>query len=98
MIRHVEALARAGDEEEIARLERVSSPPEGTGPIWGVFADLHRCRGSTGMGPAAIGYRDIQAWMVVTGDRLEAWELRAVLTADRAFMAFAAKQQAEDGK
>lgn len=94
LLEHVKALAAAGDEEEIERLQRVAYPPDGAGEVWSIFGDLSLGRGSTGMGPAALGYRDIEAWQNVTGDRLEAWERRAVLAVDKAFLSSLAQRSA----
>lgn len=93
MIEHIKALAEMGDPDEIERLQRIETPPDGSASAWSAFIDLHRCRGSSGFGPAALSYRDIDAWMRVTGERPLPWEVAAIVALDRAYLAHAAKHQ-----
>ncbi|MGE0290333.1 MAG: hypothetical protein AB7I42_24885 [Bradyrhizobium sp.] len=43
--------------------------------VWQWFWDiLNGC--ANGMGPATIGWLDLQAWRAITGERPEPWEVR----------------------
>lgn len=68
--------------------------PEAGAPLWRIFCELHRCRGSTGYGPAPITLHDIEAWSRLIGGSLEGWEIKALLEIDGAFLAFAAQEAA----
>lgn len=61
-------------------------------PVWLKFSELHRCRGSTGFGPAAITYRDIADWSNVTGSNLKSWEIAAILAVDNVYLREVQKQ------
>jgi len=43
-------------------------------------------RGNNGFGPNDISYSAIKAWQDVTGEKLEPWELNAILRLDDAFL------------
>lgn len=59
---------------------------EGTEYLWGLFTELHGCRGNTGFGPARITYSDIHSYEAVTGIKLAGWELQAIRRADGVFL------------
>ena len=56
--------------------------PPGTDALWGAFLQLHRSRGSAGMGPASIGWQDLAAWQQVAGVQLTPWEIDTLLALD----------------
>lgn len=60
--------------------------PRGCEVLWSDFLELSASRGSTGMGPARIGYGDIDAYQRVNDVRFEAWEIAAIRGADNAFL------------
>lgn len=61
-------------------------PPALALHVWGWFLDLHQTRGSNGFGPSPLAYRDIRDWSELTGQRLEPWEVRAIMGIDRAYL------------
>ena len=61
--------------------------PRGCVLLWSDFLALHGTRGSSGMGPARIGFVEIDAWQRVNEVRFEPWEIEAIRRADNAYMA-----------
>jgi len=49
-----------------------------------VFRELTAVRGSTGWGPARMGFRDIAAWCELTGVALTPWDVETLLAMDGA--------------
>lgn len=67
--------------------------------IWRAFCDLAGARSSNGYGPNPIAWTEIDAWLRVTGARLDAWEVRAIRRMDAAFLDWAAERvKAEAGR
>lgn len=60
--------------------------PRGCEVLWSDFLELSASRGSTGMGPARIGYHDIDAYQRVQDMKFEPWEIDAIRRADNAFL------------
>lgn len=61
--------------------------------IWDWFLELHAARGGNGFGPNAIGWREIQAWLDLTGTLARPPEIQAIMAIDRAWLADQAEQQ-----
>lgn len=55
--------------------------PRGCRLLWDTFIELHNARGG-GMGPASIGWRDLQAWQDMRGVKLTPWEIDTVMAMD----------------
>jgi hypothetical protein len=80
--------------EGLAERRRKKDPsyamPELKGPplpaagryLWRWYRELSAQRGSTGFGPAAIGFQDIAAWARLTGVRPAPWEVRIIVALD----------------
>jgi len=47
--------------------------------IWRWFFEVLNGCPSTGMGPVTIGWRDLQAWCEMTGERPELWETKLLM-------------------
>jgi hypothetical protein len=60
--------------------------------LWAWFFDLRATGGSTGFGPARLTRHEIRIWEEDEGIALEAWERRAILSIDAAWVASAQKQ------
>lgn len=56
--------------------------------LFEIFVDLSQSRIDFGLGPRAISYTEIEAFMRVTHTPLEPWEIEAVLELDRAFLEY----------
>lgn len=52
--------------------------PAGAQYLWDIFARLSRRRGSTGFGPAALTWLDMDAFQRVAGVRLQQWEVEVI--------------------
>lgn len=86
-------LAAVADRSPEAIAELTGPPfPEALRHVWNVFAELDAHRGSTGFGPAPIGWVDLYAWCAMRGCRLKAPEIDAVLRLDHARLAASAKK------
>ena len=66
--------------------------PRGCELLWADFCDLHAMRGSTGAGPARIGFHDIEAYRRETGAVLRPWQVKAIRLADDAWFASRAEK------
>ena len=62
-------------------------------PIWFWFIELCGFRKSNGFGPSPIDLHDIKLYIEMLGDKIERWEVKAILAIDRCYMAEIAKQQ-----
>lgn len=60
--------------------------PEPIRRLWDKFLSLHdgRTYGINGVNP--ISYVDMDAWMRVTGNSLDEWEVKAVMRLDKAWL------------
>lgn len=67
--------------------------PDAAEYLWSWFLDLHRARGSGGMGPSTISYLDIDAWCRLRRIRLAVWELDVLLALDGAWMTAQANRE-----
>lgn len=65
--------------------------PEGCEETWNTFVALRSSCPSAGMGPGVISFADLDAYQRVTGDRLEPWQIGAIMAADRAYLNVAAE-------
>lgn len=61
--------------------------PEGCEALWEHYCALHEARGTAGMGPSPLSWRDLGEWQSFTGLRLAGWQVDAIRKADQAFMA-----------
>lgn len=61
-------------------------PPE-VEHLWDWFCELAACRTSNGFAVNPISYVDIASWAALTGSEPTTWEVRALLSADRAVRA-----------
>lgn len=83
---NLESLARQGDPEAISELANVPKLPRQGAHLWAWFTDLHQTRSTGGMGVSRLSRLEIQAWERDEGHRLEAWERRALLAIDAAYV------------
>lgn len=67
--------------------------PEGCEPLWHVFAELHACRGNSGLDVSRITFADIHAFQQVRGTRLALWELEAIRRVDGCWLKHRAAQR-----
>lgn len=70
--------------------------PEGCEDLWGIFRELHSCRGAGVSAPQRITYLDLYAFQRVSGLNLQGWELEAIRQADAAFLSDWAARRAND--
>jgi hypothetical protein len=79
---HFEAVEKQG-----IHVPELEGPPipEGMESTWAVFTDLHAAR-QAGMGPLPIAWRDVDAYIRVTGRVLYHWQIEAIRRLDRAWM------------
>lgn len=80
---------------EPARLRDAPELPVSMLPLWEDFLELHQSRGSTGFGPARIGFADIDAWQRVRGVTLAPWQVDAIRRADEAYLSAISKRGKE---
>lgn len=84
---HIEAAARSGSAAAQAELdEAAAADPGASRYLWDWFLELHSARGSTGFGPAALSYSEIEAWARLTGRRPSALEVFALKGLDQAYL------------
>lgn len=69
--------------------------PDGVDTIWRAFWDLSMARGSSGFGPAAIGYRDIEAYARLHRFEFTSWEVETITIMDLLWRADQALQAKE---
>lgn len=81
---------QTGDRHELLEHDPL---PDGCGPLWRDFMELHNSRSWAMGGPEGISFVDIDAWQRVRGVRLEAWEIAAVKAADRAYLGVHARNR-----
>lgn len=67
-------------------LDEAPALPDGCGPLWRDFMELHNARAWGMGGPMPISFVEIDAWQRVRGVRLAAWEIAAVKAGDAAYM------------
>lgn len=60
--------------------------------LWRWFLDIHRGRGSTGYGPAALSYGEIDAWRRLMSADPSPWEIDILRALDAAYLRFASEQ------
>jgi len=60
--------------------------PDSLGYLWEFFLDLNVTRDNYGWGPTKLKYREIAAWCDLTQQKLDPWELEALLRLDSAFL------------
>jgi hypothetical protein len=63
--------------------------------IWRWFCELDASRQSGGFGPSPITYQDIDAYRRLTGEVMQAWEVRAIRAVDDAVLQEIAKAQSK---
>lgn len=90
---HLESNARQGDVEDRWRLENPPPLPAGAAHVWAWFVDLHATRATNGMGPCRLSRLEIQAWERDQGVNLMAWERRAIIAVDGAWVASTVKPE-----
>lgn len=78
-------------------------PPFGFEFVWEVFVDLSAARRSSGFGPTALAWSDVDAYCRLTRTRMTLWELGLVMRVDRRWMQVVSehlkeRQAAEDAK
>jgi hypothetical protein len=54
--------------------------------LWGWFQELHVARGSSGFGPSAISYSEIQAWAALNGMAVSPWEVSVLKRLDGVYL------------
>lgn len=64
--------------------------------LWTWFIDLAQTRGSSGFGPSRLSRLEIRAWEQDEGVALEAWERRAIMAVDEAYLTSVAEQQKKE--
>ena len=82
----LEASAKHGNKDAIAAL----TPPEfpdALSYLYDAFYAVSAGRGEGMNGPAALSYPDVESWSRLTTQSLEAHEIEALFTVDRAFRA-----------
>ena len=55
--------------------------------LWRTFIDLRSACPSSGFGPGALSYSEIDAYQRTGGEVLLPWEVRAIRAADNAYLA-----------
>jgi hypothetical protein len=65
---------------------RVPPFPEPIRALWNKFLSLHEGRTYGINGGNPLSYIDMDAWMRVTGNRLDQWEVEAVMRIDKAWL------------
>lgn len=61
--------------------------PSAVEHLWDWFVELNAARGSTGFGPAPLGYAEIRAWAALTDRQPSPWEVETLKTLDEAWLA-----------
>lgn len=65
--------------------------PEYIEYLWTWFSELSATRGN-GFGISPISYTEIYSWSLLTGNRLDLWELEIIKIFDSAWLHYQAKQ------
>lgn len=73
--RHGRKIVRDGSEEVAA-----AEFPEPLAYLWRWFAEIISGCVATGFAPRAIGWTDLMAWRDLTGNALEPWESRLLIS------------------
>ncbi len=60
--------------------------PAGGEYLWSAFVRLHGRRGSTGFGPAALSWPDIEAFNRLSRMNLAPWEVEVIEELDRVYL------------
>ena len=60
--------------------------PQELSYIWSVFLHLSNARSVGFSGPNPLSYQEIKAWMEVTDNNLEPWEVEAIKRLDNVYM------------
>jgi hypothetical protein len=58
--------------------------------------ELHRARSNNGFGPCPLSYSDINSWTILTKQKLDVWELDALLKLDVVFLSTKSKGKSKD--
>lgn len=77
--------------EELANAPAI---PESVAYLWAYFWELSRARSNNGFGPLALQYSDIEAWTRLTRQKLDPWELNAIVSLDALYLESLAKKPA----
>jgi hypothetical protein len=64
--------------------------------IWDKFVSLQRGRGYGINGPNPISYQDMLAWMSLTGNTLEFWEVDLMMAVDTEYVV-SSREEKTDG-
>ncbi|MDP2322574.1 MAG: hypothetical protein Q8N51_00910 [Gammaproteobacteria bacterium] len=67
-----------------AALERSLATPDGIGPCWGWFLELHRTREHG----RALRWQEIKAWAELHGRRLSLTEVEVIKALDGGYLAY----------
>ena len=86
---HYAAMVRSGRRAA----PKPPSLPHGTAHIWNTFCRLDAKRRSNGFGPEPISYSEIEAYLRVTGESLDPWEVKALAELDDQYIEAAAKKE-----
>lgn len=96
---HLEAAARSGSSAAQAELDEAAAAVPGAGRyLWEWFLELHSARGSTGFGPAAISWSEIDAWARLSGRRPTSMEVAAIRALDHAYLEVTGQASVERAK
>lgn len=84
---HLEKGSRglAPNQDAIDRLANTPELPPAGASVWADFLELHLRREYSETGPKPLAWSAIHAWQMVTGSRIEDWELRAILDIENIF-------------
>lgn len=83
---HLQAAERQGSPVARAELAGPELPVE-LAHVWGWFLELHLARGSSGFGPAPIGYGEINAWAALKRLRPVLLEMECLVALDQLWLA-----------
>lgn len=67
--------------------------PEAGERVWKWYWELSAARGHSGSGALPIGFGEIKAWAELTGTCPSPWEVQAIRSLDREYLAFSAEQE-----
>jgi hypothetical protein len=67
-------------------------PPEAV-HVWNAFVQLSSARTSNGFGPDPVTFTEVAAYVDLTGDVLDPWEIEAIREMDHAFLVSAAESK-----
>jgi hypothetical protein len=72
--------------------------PENAAHLWAYFWELSRARSHNGFGYLALQFTDIEAWSRMTRQKLDPWELNAILRLDSLYLESLAKKPKPEGQ